>query len=275
MKKVVTISILLILFFSCNNRFSGYDDLGDDIYMKLLAFEESNNKFEAAAYIKTEIYVNDYIDLLYHNFPENILAKENPFNFLIKHLNEGDSAVFYVGKSVFKEKMNSFPFPEIKSEYLTITIKVHRFYSKKEYKEELVEMDNEMLEQVILKKYLAERGISSKDKKNGIYVKQIAEGKGKAIGTGDIVVINYKAHFTNHIEFDNTYLDMAFTFTLGTPDQVIKGLELAIKGMKQGEEAEIVIPSQFAFGEGGSSTGVVPPYTTVVYKLKIVKIEGN
>ncbi|PJB13827.1 MAG: peptidylprolyl isomerase, partial [Flavobacteriales bacterium CG_4_9_14_3_um_filter_32_8] len=59
----------------------------------------------------------------------------------------------------------------------------------------------------------------------------------------------------------------------GSPDQVIKGLEIAINGMKKGEKSKIIIPSQLAFGEEGSSTQIVPPFTTVIYELEIVNVK--
>ena len=54
---------------------------------------------------------------------------------------------------------------------------------------------------------------------------------------------------------------------------MIEGLEKVLKVLKNGEKAKIIIPSQFAFGETGSSTGIVPPYSTVIYNLEIINIK--
>lgn len=271
MKKLILIAALLTFLFSCDNRFPDYKDLGGDVYMKLLSFGDSNKAFNENEFVKAEIFVNDGVELLYHNFSDNILANSNPFNYLFEHLNEGDSAVFYVGRDGFLGKVKELNFPKINQKYLTVTIKIHQYYSIDEYPS--VKTDGEMLEQVILKKYLAMNGFDENNNKSGVYIRQKKRGNGEPVSKGDKVVINYKAYFTNCIEFDNTYKDIAFTFTYGNPDQVIRGLEIAIKGMKKDEESIVVIPSQLAFGDEGSSTGVVPPYSTVVYKLKIVKIE--
>ena len=273
MKQITIILVLILLLFSCENRFPEYKNLGGGVFVKLLSFTDSDAKIGSTNYVKADIKVYDGKQLLYHNFSDNILANNNPFNFLIKNLNQGDSAMFIIDKGKFEKKMGSFNFPQLKSSELYVTIKVHQFYSDLAY--EKVKVDEEMLEQLILKRYLAENNISSKYKKNGVYIIQKKEGKGDPIVKGNKVIVNYTANFVNYIEFDNTYNDIAFTFTYGNPDQVIRGLELAIKGMKLDEEIELVIPSQLAFGDEGSSTGVVPPYTTVVYALKIVKIERN
>ena len=42
--------------------------------------------------------------------------------------------------------------------------------------------------------------------------------------------------------------------------------------MKEGDKTKIIIPSQLAFGEYGSSTGLIPPFTTVIYNLEIIKV---
>ena len=62
----------------------------------------------------------------------------------------------------------------------------------------------------------------------------------------------------------------ALDFQLGKPDQVIRGIEIALHHMRPGGEVRLVIPYYLAFGPEGSSTGIVPPYTTVVYRVKLL-----
>ena len=127
-----------------------------------------------------------------------------------------------------------------------------------------------MLAQVILKKYLEE---FEAEFKQGVYVKQITKGKGEGIQKGDIITIGYTGFFVNRLEFDNISGSTAFTFAYGTSGQVIKGLDIAIKSMRDGEKSKIIIPSHLAFGEEGSTTLVVPSFTTVIYELEILKLK--
>jgi FKBP-type peptidyl-prolyl cis-trans isomerase len=53
--------------------------------------------------------------------------------------------------------------------------------------------------------------------------------------------------------------------------QVIGGLEEAIGRMREGEKALIILPSELAWGEKGSSTGIIPPFTSVIYELELLK----
>ena len=47
----------------------------------------------------------------------------------------------------------------------------------------------------------------------------------------------------------------------------------ALYKLKKGEKAKIILPSQLAFGDQGSSNGVIPPYTPLVYQIEIIDIK--
>ena len=61
-------------------------------------------------------------------------------------------------------------------------------------------------------------------------------------------------------------------FTYGQEGQVIKGLEKAISFMNEGMKAKFIIPSQLAFGEMGSSSGIIPPNATLMYEIELLNI---
>lgn len=42
--------------------------------------------------------------------------------------------------------------------------------------------------------------------------------------------------------------------------------------MREGETAIVILPSKLAFGHKGSSSGIIPPYTSVIYELSLNKI---
>ena len=224
MKNVVIILILITLSYSCTSRFEGYDDLGDDVYMKLLSFEESQQNFKEIKYVKAEISLNIGEEILYHNFSDIILPLNNPFKKLIQELNEGDSALFIVGKESFQNDMLNLENRQF--DFYSINIKVYSYYTEEEFKIVKVEQDEELIEQLVLNKYLKQMNITAQHKKNGVYVIQHKKGEGKSVKQGDKVVLNYKAYFTNEIEFDNTYKDIAFT--------------LGEKGLREMGDVEII-----------------------------------
>ena len=54
--------------------------------------------------------------------------------------------------------------------------------------------------------------------------------------------------------------------------QVIDGIELTLKTMKCGERARVVLRSDYAWGEYGTSDGSVAPYTPVVFDVELQKV---
>ncbi len=259
----VVIVILLIALYSCNSPFSGYTEKEDGIYMQLLSFEESDDSFQANRYVSADIKILNENLLIYRHYKEEILSPNHQLNFLFHYLTEGDSAVFKVDNQFLK---NQFPELSLQNDgnFSTIYVKVYQ-YVKNTRKN-----DKEMQEQIILRKYLKENKITHN--RHGVYVKRIKSGNGVEVDQGKEITIHYIGRFLNQIEFDNTYKESSFTFIYGTPGQVIKGLEIALNGMVEGEKSKIIIPSQLAFGDEGSSTQVIPPFTSVIYELEIVKI---
>ena len=242
-KRVLLISLLITSLFSCDNKFPDYEKKDKDVYMRLLAFEESSKVFDESRYVNATIEVVGSDGLLYKRYKEDIIdLKNNEFSFLIQYLKEGDSCIFKVSKDKIIAEFKPVRFNKITTDFVDVRIRVHQYYKQLEYLSE--KEDKEMLEQVILKKYLEE---FEAEFKQGVYVKQITKGKGEGIQKGDIITIGYTGYFVNRLEFDKIYGSTAFTFTYGTSGQVIKGLDIAIKSMRDGEKSKIIIPSQLAF----------------------------
>ena len=68
---------------------------------------------------------------------------------------------------------------------------------------------------------------------------------------------------------DRSRIEDALSYSLGMQGQLIPGLVTAIKHMERGEELELILPSNMAFGDDGSAGGIVLPWTPVRYVLKV------
>lgn len=262
MKNGLIISLVLLTLFSCENKFPNYIKKETDVYMKLLSFEESDKAVRQKGFgaIGIEIYDND--KLLYKHYKEErINIENNKFDFLIQYMNLGDSCGFMVPKERITNTFRPLKLKETNADYLSVYIKFNDYF--------LDEGDKEMVEQFILKKYLSDMEYEFNE---GVYIKINKVGTGDEIKKGDEITIAYKGSFINGLEFDNISGKLAFTFSYGAQGQVIKGLDLSIKTMRDGQKSKIIIPSQLAFGEVGSTTLIVPSYTTVVYDLEIIKV---
>ncbi len=69
----------------------------------------------------------------------------------------------------------------------------------------------------------------------------------RKVQMGDVVSIHCIGKLENGEVFENTFEGEPFVFQVGSPE-IIPGLSEALIGMEEGEEKEIMIPSEKAFG---------------------------
>lgn len=55
--------------------------------------------------------------------------------------------------------------------------------------------------------------------------------------------------------------------------QILQGLNYVIKKLQIGQSAKIILPSQLAFGSKGSLNKTIPPYTPLLYEIKLIQIK--
>lgn len=85
---------------------------------------------------------------------------------------------------------------------------------------------------------------------------------------GDIITYTDSLFLINHKYAINSCEEC--TTTLNSSN-FFSGKYLSIKAMKKGEEAIFIIPYQEAYGSTGQ--GIIPPYATLVYKIKLIDIQ--
>jgi len=69
----------------------------------------------------------------------------------------------------------------------------------------------------------------------------------RKVQVGDVVSIHLIGKTRSGEVFEDTYQSEPFVFEVGSPE-IIPGLSEAVLGMTEGEEKEVVIPSDKAFG---------------------------
>jgi FKBP-type peptidyl-prolyl cis-trans isomerase len=131
-------------------------------------------------------------------------------------------------------------------------------------------------EKVILKQFIASEELPVNPLPSGIFYLNLHPGKGKKVEPGDTLIINYEGRFLNGKFFDSTIRRrQPFQFVYGTEWQVIKGLEEAIGMMHEGERSLFILPSELGFGSQGSSTGIIPPFTSLIFEVEILKVSSS
>jgi len=120
------------------------------------------------------------------------------------------------------------------------------------------------------KKFLAENKTKEGVKvlPDGLQYKIMKEGTGPKPGPQDIVLVHYRAMFTDRSEFDMSYDRGPAGIRLNT---VIPGLSEGIQLMKEGAIYELYIPPDLAYGDQ-TFAAIIPAGSTLIYSIELIKI---
>lgn len=109
-----------------------------------------------------------------------------------------------------------------------------------------------------------------------VVFKDIVAGKGPTLEKGKEVTVTYTTRIYNGrgngpIVSDTRKTGQTFTFTIGA-NQVMRGWEEGIQGLRVGGLRKIMIPPQFAYGAQGTGQ-LVPPNSTLEVEIELLKIK--
>ncbi len=281
MKKIITILIVLISLSACfQSPYEGFS-YGGDFYYKRITFGDGERYPHKNEYIVSYFQFKDKNGNLIENNKLRIPQGSFMNNFdklrnetlqdALKLMSGGDSVHFiFSAKDILRPNISGI-------DTIYAEVKMFAVYSDEEYKKVLADFEKwnqteDKYEKKLLKKYLFKNKIKTEPDEEGLYFILLKDGKGKNPEVGNVAYIHYKGYFLDGTEFDNTYTREPLEYRIGEKDQVIKGFELAIPKMNKGAKAKLIIPSYLAFGKNGSSSGIVPPNTTLIYEVELVKI---
>jgi FKBP-type peptidyl-prolyl cis-trans isomerase FkpA len=286
--------VLLILFLvSCKNNsvYKGYTQTDSGLYYKLITIGDGKRKAAEGDYLQLRItYKTDKDSTFLDTYSANamgmvLLPLKTPsftgsFEEGLTGMTEGDSVSFIVNADNLFKNFFKAPLPLFlkQGSAVKIDMRLNRIFNQKEYEEELSSYQNKLQdldieEQRKLTVFMDTSTTPYTHLKNGIYYLPIKQGAGDLPQEGDVIKVNYTGSFLNGKVFESTYKHkQPLEYTCGEQGQVIKGLEIAINLMNEGAKAKFIIPSCLAYGESGSSTGIVPSYTPVIYEVELLNL---
>lgn len=192
---------------------------------------------------------------------------------------EGDSASFLVRPSVFfRDYFDTIAPAFCRNDSLVkLDLKFNQIISKQEYMalkqnaETGPVEDTELEELQLIDSYLLQHYSFVKPDGYGLYTLEKKTSNLEKVSAGKRVKIAYSGSYLDGKPIDLGEQQLEFVY--GTPDQLIEGLNIVIGSLKKAETVKIIVPSRLAFGESGSSNGSIPPYTPLVYNVKIIDIK--
>jgi FKBP-type peptidyl-prolyl cis-trans isomerase FklB len=121
-------------------------------------------------------------------------------------------------------------------------------------------------------KFLANNALKPGVKRlpDGLQYRVIKTGHGKGVTHGgDMVTVIYKGQLIDGKVFDQTQPGKTATFAAGG---LIPGWVEALSMMHEGDEWQLVIPSNLGYGTQGAGD-VIPPDQTLIFDMTLVSVQ--
>ncbi len=108
---------------------------------------------------------------------------------------------------------------------------------------------------------------------DGVKYETVRQGAGVQAKPGSVVSAHYDGTLTNGAQFDSSRgSNKPLRFQIGVTPNLIRGMHLAISGMRVGEIRRVTIPPALAYRDEGMP-GVVPPNATLVFEIELLSAE--
>jgi FKBP-type peptidyl-prolyl cis-trans isomerase len=199
-----------------------------------------------------------------------------------------DSAMVKVPTdSIFKGHEEARPpfFP--KGSKLTFVIKITKVQSLQEAMSERTAAVEKLKQQetVDAGNYITTNKLSPLTTTSGLkYIITKASALRKPVA-GDTILVNYAGSLLNGKLFDTSIEAVAKAGGLDQPGRpyepisvvlgqtpLIAGWDEALALLPQGSKAKLIVPSSIGYGERGGGNGEIPPYSTLLFDMEIVKV---
>lgn len=289
MKQLFLIALSLTLITSCNlfKKHPGFSKTKTGIFYKLHKIGEDVAPPLPTNFVTIDVKYATMADSVFFKGARTFQLTEPEFKGSIDEcflmLSAGDSASFIIDANNFFTKTLQTKLPRFinNGDKLKVELRLDEIRTAEQYqkdKEDFLKWIEDFgeYEKTVLSRFIIDEKIDVAPLENGMYFISVHEGTGKPVEAGDIVTIHYEGKFLNGKFFDSTTKrKQPLEFVYGSEMQVISGLETAIGRMREGEKAVVILPSELAWGEKGSSTGIIPPFTSVIYELELLKAESR
>jgi FKBP-type peptidyl-prolyl cis-trans isomerase FkpA len=291
--KEYTVGLLLMLMVSCAHRpFPDYSQTENGLYFKLIDIGEGDKKATPGDYLTLQMTILSEKDSVLYDTQR--MGLEGTITFILEapqHPNDyregfqllaqGDSAQFITDAYTFYLKKNKVPIPNGMNlnSVIKVQVRMMKIDSPLEHQQQVSKIQEqadkgEFEEKKIIENYFKEKALRADTMGNGLYYIPLTKGNHLMISdSSHSALINYQGSFLNGRIFDFLYENQPFEYIMGADNQLLPGLEIGIRHLHEGERGKFIIPSHLAYGSSGSASGMVPPFTTVIYDVELIKVQ--
>ncbi len=286
-KCVLLLLVAAIILSSCHksSEYKGYSVHKSGFDYQLIKIGDDSAKCKYTDYVTANITYKTLSDSVFFKGRRKFQISQPDYPGAIDEcftmLGKDDSASFIIPANNFFKKTLSTNLPVFlkDDDKIKINVALDDLQTLQQYNNEKIAFLNWIedfgdYEKTILKQYLIESKFKIKPLPTGMYYLVVKTGNHKPVNMGDTVVVHYEGRFLNGKFFDSTRQRKdPFQFVYGQQWQVVKGMEEAIGLMHEGEKALFIMPSELAFGQSGSSTGIIPAFTSLIFEVELVSVK--
>ncbi|MCF8252980.1 MAG: FKBP-type peptidyl-prolyl cis-trans isomerase [Bacteroidia bacterium] len=274
MKKMLAGIAAIALLSACNR----FEKTENGIEYKIVTTSEDARMVATEdnlhIHLKGVIERNDsaIFDSYKNNKPFYIPAGEPSLKEVFAIMKKGDSIVFKImADTLYKNFGEQLPAGIQKGDVITFYANLIDLYNPQEMQQKINEQNQEFLvkDSIALSSYIS--GLTDVTATSTGFKYQIeTKGKGKACKKGDKVTVRYRGSLLDGFVFDETKPGTPeFTFVVGA-GQVIAGWDEGLQLMSEGDKFKFIIPWNLGYGPRGS--GPIPPYSTLLFDVELVKV---
>ncbi len=279
------ILLMIAVFFQCATN--DWEDRGGGLERQLLGFaDEGARRVDDGLYTELHAYwllphqsapwCADTIELIPREVREpdcQALLDE------LRSLSEGDSmryrGAFEGLRCLYHEQQNAQCLPHLTGAAPELVLAVGAVYDSANYhlSPRFQRIRQHQRERQYIEEAIRLSGYRDQAQEYlGVWYIVVEEGGGPSARQGDEITLSYRGSFIDGRIFDDATDSLSFFyFPYGKPDQVVRGIEIALSQMKKGERRRIWLTSDLAFGSAGSK-GIVPPHEPVCFELYLVDV---
>lgn len=278
------LATILVLLAGCGRSpFKGYKEVANDVHIRLRVLGDDDRVPRDSDSVLVRVRVARIGDA-----PGSLFSTERWYAHMnavlpagIPMLHEGDSlGVITRGHRVPWTSLGAAaPSVAVDTSWVAMEVSLRALRSPAESRRLALERDRSRTaidEKMTLDRYLADTSVHWAEFM-GVRYQLGAKNLGRpVIRSGELVTVHYQAHslVDGRLLDDTRRAGQPLTFRLGDPGQVIKGIEIALHVLPHGGRGRFIFPSALAFGAEGSSSGIVPPFTPVLYDIEVVEASG-
>lgn len=135
--------------------------------------------------------------------------------------------------------------------------------------DQLVDINRELVikERERIESYIKRKDLNMVMSDAGIWISLIKEGQGQLLEAGDKVSLEYTCSLLDGTLCYSSARDGELKISIGRSD-IATGLDEALRMLKPGAEAVIILPSNMAYGLIGDNNRI-PARAALIYRIKV------